>query len=59
MRRTASRSLAARPASAAEAFAFGVALSVAGGVWLWVAVNGLSALLAVSTLLSYLLVTHL
>ena len=35
---------------------FGVLLSVAGGLYLAVAVNGLAALLAISTLLSYLLV---
>lgn len=35
---------------------FGILLSVAGGLYLLAAVNALSALLAVSTLLSYLLV---
>lgn len=56
MRRTANRPLAAGRVSAGEAFAFGVVLSIAGGVWLWAAVSALAALLAISTLLSYLLV---
>jgi heme o synthase len=56
MRRTASRPLPSGRLSAGEAFWFGMLLSVAGGVYLAVAVNGLSALLAVSTLLSYLLI---
>jgi heme o synthase len=56
MRRTASRPLPAGRVSANEAFWFGLLLSLAGGIYLAVAVNGLAALLAVSTLLSYLLV---
>ena len=56
MRRTASRPLPAGRLSAREAFWFGMLLSVAGGLYLAVAVNGLSALLAMSTLLSYLLI---
>jgi heme o synthase len=56
MRRTASRPLPAGRLSAREAFWFGILLSIAGGLYLAVAVNGLAALLAVSTLLSYLLV---
>ena len=56
MRRTASRPLPSGRLSAREAFWFGMLLSIAGGLYLAVAVNGLSALLAVSTLLSYLLV---
>jgi heme o synthase len=56
MRRTASRPLPSGRLSAREAFWFGMLLSVAGGVYLAIAVNGLSALLAVSTLLSYLLI---
>lgn len=56
MRRTASRPLPAGRVSASEAFWFGLVLSLAGGLYLAVAVNRLAALLAVSTLLSYLLV---
>jgi protoheme IX farnesyltransferase len=56
MRRTASRPLPAGRVSAREAFWFGMLLSIAGGLYLALAVNGLSALLAVSTLLSYLLI---
>jgi len=54
MRRTASRPLPAGRISAREAFWFGTLLSVAGGLYLALAVNRLSALLATSTLLSYL-----
>jgi protoheme IX farnesyltransferase len=56
MRRTAGRPLPAGRIAAGEALLFGLALSVAGGVYLWAAVNRLAALLAVGTLLSYLLV---
>src|SRR6202521_3686386 len=56
MRRTANRPLPAGRISATEAFLFGALLSVLGGVYLAVTVNRLSALLAISTLLSYLLV---
>jgi heme o synthase len=56
MRRTASRPLPAGRVSAREAFWFGILLSVSGGLYLALAVNRLSALLAVSTLLSYLLI---
>lgn len=56
MRRTASRPLPAGRVSAREAFWFGTLLSIAGGSYLAFAVNGLAALLAVSTLLSYLLI---
>src|SRR5215831_11709036 len=56
MRRTAARPLPAGQISSQEAFWFGVVLSVAGGLYLWQAVNGLTAVLAISTLLSYLLV---
>lgn len=56
MRRTASRPLPAGRVSAREAFWFGVLLSAVGGVYLALAVNGLAAILAVSTLLSYLLI---
>src|SRR5437899_846760 len=56
MRRTANRPLVSGRLSAKEAFWFGILLSVAGGLYLALAVNTLAALLAVSTLLSYLLV---
>jgi protoheme IX farnesyltransferase len=56
MLRTANRPLPSGRLGAWEAFFFGVSLSVAGGLYLAIAVNGLSALLAISTLLSYLLV---
>jgi heme o synthase len=56
MRRTASRPLPAGRVSAREAFWFGILTSVAGGLYLALAVNALAALLAVSTLLSYLLI---
>lgn len=56
MRRTASRPLPSGRISAAEALLFGLLLSVSGGLYLWLAVNPLTAILAVSTLLSYLLI---
>lgn len=56
MRRTANRPLPARRISAGEALVFGIALSLAGGVYLWLLVNPLTSWLAVSTLLSYLLI---
>jgi len=56
MRRTAARPLPAGRVSSKEALLFGMLLSVAGGLYLAVAVNALSSLLAVSTLLSYLLI---
>src|SRR5438477_1332657 len=56
MRRTANRPLVSGHLSAREAFWFGILLSVAGGLYLALSVNTLTALLAVSTLLSYLLV---
>jgi heme o synthase len=56
MRRTASRPLPSGRLSAREALLFGVLLSLAGGLYLAIAVNRLSALLAISTLLSYLLI---
>ena len=56
MRRTASRPLPSGRLSARAAFLFGILLSLAGGLYLAVAVNGLAALLAISTLLSYLLI---
>lgn len=56
MRRTASRPLPSGRLSAIEALVFGVMLSITGGVYLFLTVNALSAALAVSTLLSYLLI---
>jgi len=56
MRRTANRPLPSGRLNAREAFLFGILLSVAGGLYLALAVNGLAALLAISTLLSYLLI---
>src|SRR6266436_1470981 len=56
MRRTATRPLPSGRLSAREALLFGILLSVAGGLYLALAVNALSALLAISTVLSYLLV---
>jgi protoheme IX farnesyltransferase len=56
MRRTARRPLPAGRLSPAEALVFGMLLSVAGGVYLAALVNRLSAVLAISTLLSYLLI---
>jgi protoheme IX farnesyltransferase len=56
MRRTASRPLPAGRVSGCEALGFGILLSVAGGLYLAVAVNAVAALLAISTLLSYLLI---
>jgi protoheme IX farnesyltransferase len=56
MRRTVSRPLPSGRLTSREALVFGILLSLAGGLYLLVAVNLLAALLAVSTLLSYLLV---
>ena len=56
MRRTATRPLPSGRISGREAFQFGILLSVGGGVYLAATVNLLASLLAVSTLLSYLLV---
>lgn len=56
MRRTSMRPLPSGRISSREALIFGIVLSVAGGVYLAAAVNLLSALLAISTLLSYLFI---
>ncbi len=56
MRRTARRPLPSGMLSAGEALLFGILLSAAGGVYLYVLVNWMASLLALSTLLSYLLV---
>ncbi len=56
MRRTANRPLPSGRLAASHALLFGIFLSVAGGAYLAITVNRLSAILAVSTLLSYLLI---
>jgi len=56
MRRTANRPLPSGRVSAPEALLLGITLSIAGGLYLALAVNGLAAGLTISTLLSYLLV---
>jgi protoheme IX farnesyltransferase len=56
MRRTADRPLPSGRLGTSEALLFGILLSVAGGLYLAITVNLLSAFLAVSTLLSYLLI---
>src|SRR5947207_11570182 len=56
MRRTSTRPLPAGKMSARKALAFGAALSVAGFVELWLAVNLLSAAIGAFTLASYLFV---
>ena len=56
MRRTAKRPLPSGRIGANQALLFGVLLSLAGGLYLFVLVNALAALIAIATLLSYLLV---
>ncbi len=56
MRRTANRPLPAGRIKSNEALLFGVILSISGGVYLALLVNGLASLLATSTLLSYLFI---
>jgi protoheme IX farnesyltransferase len=56
MRRTARRPLPAHRVAPAAALRFGVALGVAGFVWLWALVNLLSALLATAAILFYVFV---
>ena len=56
MRRTTNRPLPAGRLSAVEALAFGLLLSVAGGLYLLLAVNLLTSVLAIATLVSYLLI---
>lgn len=56
MRRTANRPLVSGRLVSLEACWFGLALSLAGGALLAVSVNAVSALLAIGTLLAYLLV---
>jgi protoheme IX farnesyltransferase len=54
MRRTVRRPLAAGRLDASRVLGFGIALSVAGGFYLMLAVNVLASILAIVTLLSYL-----
>ncbi len=56
MRRTANRPMPSGRMSSIHALIFGILLSVGGGLYLFATVNTLSAVLAISTLLSYLLV---
>lgn len=56
MRRTANRPLPSGRVSAREAFLFGIAMSISGGLYLAATLNALAALLAISTLISYLLI---
>ena len=56
MRRTASRPLPSGRINPREACIFGIAVSMLGGFYLVLTVNWLSALLAMFTLLSYLLI---
>jgi protoheme IX farnesyltransferase len=56
MRRTANRPIPSGRMPPLYALLFGITLSVGGGAYLLLTVNGLSAVLAISTLLSYLLV---
>jgi UbiA prenyltransferase family len=57
MRRTARRPLASGRIESSHALWFGISLSLAGTVYLALAVSGLASLLAVVTLLSYLIPT--
>jgi protoheme IX farnesyltransferase len=56
MRRTSLRPLPAGRLPAFHALLFGIALSLAGGAYLLIAVNPLACILALSTLLTYLLI---
>jgi protoheme IX farnesyltransferase len=56
MRRTARRPLPAHRVGPGDALRFGLVLGVAGFVWLWAAVNLLSAVLATSAILFYVFV---
>ena len=56
MRRTANRPMPSGRMSSVHALIFGILLSVGGGLYLFATVNTLSAVLAISTLLSYLLI---
>ena len=56
MRRTARRPLPTHRVEPGDALRFGLVLGVAGFVWLWAAVNLLSAVLATSAILFYVFV---
>jgi heme o synthase len=56
MRRTARRPLPSHRVEPADALRFGLVLGVAGFVWLWAAVNLLSAALATAAILFYVFV---
>jgi protoheme IX farnesyltransferase len=56
MRRTARRPLPTHRVEPGDALRFGIVLGVAGFVWLWAAVNLLSAVLATSAILFYVFV---
>jgi heme o synthase len=56
MRRTARRPLPTHRVDPADALRFGLVLGVAGFVWLWAAVNLLSAVLATAAILFYVFV---
>lgn len=56
MRRTENRPLPSGRVSPDLALAFGVITSIAGVLWLYLSVNGLTALLAILTLIGYLFV---
>ena len=56
MRRTAARPLPAGRLRPFEALVFGLLLSIGGGTYLWLAVNPLASVLALATLVSYLLI---
>jgi protoheme IX farnesyltransferase len=56
MRRTARRPLPTHRVDPGDALRFGLVLGVAGFVWLWAAVNLLSAVLATSAILFYVFV---
>ncbi len=53
MPRTADRPIVAGRMKKSAAFWIALALGAVGGIWLWVAVNHISAILAVSTILIY------
>ena len=56
MRRTARRPLPAGRIKAVEALIFGILLAIGGGLLLWLEVNALASVLALLTLITYLLV---
>ena len=56
MPRTADRPIVAGRLQKSAAFWIAIALAVVGGSWLWIAVNSLSAILALSTIVIYVLI---